>query len=127
MSNSLVQQAIRYAKGLPNPNSATVAVAQVDGQTIVGVNGNAGSDNIGALWSMTDSQGATLVVGQGDIPHLHAEGAVYDNVSEADRQDLKIGISNSNGPCNQGCNPYFLQEQQLTGVNVYWPERYWTR
>jgi hypothetical protein len=73
---------------------------------------------------MTDAEGVRLVVGSGDAPDLHAEGALYNAIGEENREGLKIGISNYHGPC-PSCEPYFQQQQAPSNVNIYYPDHYW--
>jgi YD repeat-containing protein len=123
IGNFFVDEAIRYHKQLPAQPSVTIGVTIFDNIKYVSINGNANKRAIEYLKKILNAEDVNLVIGSGKPPFLHAEGGLYRHLVYPDK--IKIGISNSSGPCSEYCLPFFEGIAQFRDVEIFYPLKYW--
>ncbi len=87
----------------------TIAVSEVDGESMIAINGNAPEEAINVFRQLYGNQATVDPFG------LHAEATIYERaLTVANREGIPvrtviraIGISNSEGPCLEFCAPLF--------------------
>jgi pretoxin HINT domain-containing protein len=115
--NDLVERAIQYHRQLPYQSSVTIGVADVDGAEYVSINGNANPKALETLQNIVPK--GNLLIGKGNPPDLHAEGALFNKFKYL--EDLDIGISNSGGPC-PSCQKLI---NSVSNLRVFYPAKFW--